>query len=73
MDQLRQLIMCYGDLSTVSWEWDSEEDIPVSKFGATRICRNFNRIHEWATRRAFTGEMFNNQLRMTGHKTIGNG
>ncbi|OKL63821.1 hypothetical protein UA08_01095 [Talaromyces atroroseus] len=72
VDQLRQVIMCYGDLSTVSWEWDEEGDVPVSKFGATRMCRNFDNIHKWATNRAFPGEEFNKYLRMTGHNTIGN-
>jgi hypothetical protein len=64
--------MCYGDLSTVSWEWDEEEDVPVSKFGATRMCRDFENIHKWAKGRSFSGEEFNKYLRMTGHKTIGN-
>lgn len=71
VEQIRQVIMCYGDLSTVSWEWDQKEDLPASKFATTRICRNFDNIHAWATEKAFTGEMFNKQLRMYGHNYFG--
>lgn len=71
LDQLRQVVMCNGDLSTVSWRWDVEKDIPVSKFDTTRMCRNFDRIHKWAEEVSLTEVRFNQLLRENGHNTLG--
>ncbi|KAF2216464.1 hypothetical protein CERZMDRAFT_33868, partial [Cercospora zeae-maydis SCOH1-5] len=71
LDQLRQVVMCNGDLSTVSWEWDAKNDIPLSKFATTRVCRDFDAIHRWASQTSLTEARFNQLLREHGHNTLG--
>lgn len=55
IDQLRQSIMCSGDLTPVTlrrvWIEHPHRSVLLGETERTHTCRDFEAIREWATRR----------------------
>ncbi|KAI1170412.1 hypothetical protein F4777DRAFT_595110 [Nemania sp. FL0916] len=51
---LRQGIMCHGDVSVMPMVWGKSTPIPLGDFSSPHACVNFDKVHEWALKRAFT-------------------
>lgn len=51
LDTLRQIILCHGDVSVVTFDWDIHEHDPFPDFYVQRECRNWNSILEWTLTR----------------------
>jgi hypothetical protein len=49
IDTIRQSLMCAADISVYTWEWDEERQTTVNKVKNPHVCRNFDKIKEWAT------------------------
>ncbi|KAE8369713.1 hypothetical protein BDV27DRAFT_152794 [Aspergillus caelatus] len=65
IDYLRQVIMCHGDITPISFEWNNGIDAYLAHHSTPHMCRNFNSIYEWAAKRDNTG------LRADGnHKNV---
>ncbi|KAE8152272.1 hypothetical protein BDV25DRAFT_138087 [Aspergillus avenaceus] len=65
IDYLRQVIMCHGDLTPITFEWNHGIDGYLAHHSTPHMCRNFNAIYEWAADRDDTG------LRADGnHKNV---
>lgn len=48
MDQLRQNLMCHGDVSPTKFEWDEKNQMLLPRLSTRQTCRNFDRIRSWA-------------------------
>lgn len=55
IDYLRQVIMCHGDMTPITFEWNAEINNYLAHHSTEHQCRNFERIFDWAKRRAVTG------------------
>jgi hypothetical protein len=55
IDYLRQVIMCHGDLTPITFEWNIELDTYLAHHSTTHECRDFGEIFEWAKGRNNTG------------------
>lgn len=53
IDNLRQNIMCKGDVSLVTFDWVDEDRAPKPNFEIQHECRNWERIDMWAKEHAF--------------------
>ena len=49
---LRQVIMCHGDITPITFEWSDESNSYLAHHSTEHICRNFDRIFDWASSRA---------------------
>ncbi|PQE20057.1 tat pathway signal sequence protein [Rutstroemia sp. NJR-2017a BVV2] len=47
LDWIRQSLLCNGDTTPVSWQWDSVAKIPLPQLPETKICKNMDAIDEW--------------------------
>jgi hypothetical protein len=68
IDNIRQVIMCYGDTSTIPWVWSERHDRPAPDAHTTHVCRNFESLQNWAIQRAFTQEEYDERLARYGTK-----
>ncbi|KAI1310107.1 hypothetical protein F5Y03DRAFT_392539 [Xylaria venustula] len=55
IDYLRQSIMCHGDVTPITFEWNSEISNYLAHHSTEHQCRNFDKIFDWAEGRARTG------------------
>jgi hypothetical protein len=47
--------MCSADISPLSWEWVPDLQKYVPNMRSTHVCRNFEKIQEWARERVVKG------------------
>ncbi|OQV05017.1 hypothetical protein CLAIMM_09821 [Cladophialophora immunda] len=47
LEMLRRNVMCYGDVSVLTYTWSAKKDIPNPNFDVMHKCRNFDRIVDW--------------------------
>jgi hypothetical protein len=45
---IRQAIMCFGDVSTIAWQWDKQKQKAKQRDDIVHTCRDFDRIRDWA-------------------------
>ncbi|KAI0520849.1 hypothetical protein F5B22DRAFT_653787 [Xylaria bambusicola] len=57
IDYLRQSIMCHGDVTPITFEWNSEINNYLGHHSTEHQCRDFNQIFNWAKGRGRTGLM----------------
>ncbi|KAJ3497002.1 hypothetical protein NLG97_g2235 [Lecanicillium saksenae] len=48
IDILRQVLMCQGDVSLVSYKWIQGHNRPWSEFDVDHTCRDWNAVMKWA-------------------------
>lgn len=48
LDVLRQIIICHGDISIVTFDWVEGQCDPYPNFHVNRECRNWDSIFQWA-------------------------
>ncbi|KAJ7107555.1 hypothetical protein C8R44DRAFT_804772 [Mycena epipterygia] len=53
---IRQALMCSADISTIVWQWSDKLQIAEQRDDVVHVCRDFNRIREWASERTFVDE-----------------
>ncbi|KAJ8520845.1 hypothetical protein ONZ45_g2363 [Pleurotus djamor] len=55
IDMVRQSLMCSADISIVSWYMPTaspgHKPLPLPRFDQTRMCRNFDKLRDWAKER----------------------
>ncbi|SPN99265.1 uncharacterized protein DNG_02302 [Cephalotrichum gorgonifer] len=54
IENLRQAIMCQGDLALYTYEWLPEQDEPNIIAGMQHVCVDFNKVMDWARKRSFS-------------------
>ncbi|KAI0440082.1 hypothetical protein F4803DRAFT_553460 [Xylaria telfairii] len=47
IDTLREVVMCHGDVSVLTYRWRDGYQWPWANFAIDRECRDWNRITEW--------------------------
>ncbi|KAJ3718988.1 hypothetical protein C8R42DRAFT_675184, partial [Lentinula raphanica] len=52
IDALRQTIMCSGDITPVVWRWNYAMATAMRDASVIHQCRDFDRVQEWAMKRA---------------------
>ncbi|TKW52087.1 hypothetical protein CTA1_11345 [Colletotrichum tanaceti] len=55
IDYLRQVIMCHGDITPITFEWIPDIDGYIAHHSTEHVCRNFDAIFDWAADRNTTG------------------
>ena len=55
IDYLRQVVMCHGDLTPITFEWISEINGYIAHHSTEHRCRDFNVIYGWAEGRNTSG------------------
>ncbi|KAK1850329.1 hypothetical protein CCHR01_07038 [Colletotrichum chrysophilum] len=55
IDYLRQVIMCHGNITPITFEWIPDIDGYIAHHSTAHMCRNFDAIFDWATVRNTTG------------------
>jgi len=51
LDYLRQVIMCHGDLTPITFEWNDELSTYLAHHSTQHECRNFEKIFSWSKQR----------------------
>jgi len=51
IDYLRQVIMCHGDLTPITFEWNDELSTYLAHHRTQHVCRRFDKIFDWSERR----------------------
>jgi hypothetical protein len=51
VDSIRQSLMCSSDISTIYWSWNEERGRTLANAQTTHVCRDFEKIREWASER----------------------
>jgi len=49
IDTVRQALMCGADISVYTWQWHEELHSHINTVKNPHVCRNFDKIREWAT------------------------
>ena len=63
IDALRQILICHGDISLVTFDWVEHDLHPFPNFNVNRECRNWDNILEWTkARKANTKTLVNPYL-----------
>ena len=44
--------MCSADVSTIYWQWDKYRERTIANAKSTHVCRNFEKIYDWAKNHA---------------------
>ncbi|KAI1173835.1 hypothetical protein F4777DRAFT_580598 [Nemania sp. FL0916] len=47
IDMLREVVMCHGDVSVLTYTWKEGYQWPWANFAIERECRDWNRITDW--------------------------
>lgn len=47
IENLRQDIMCHGDVAIVTYDWAEGIEDPFPNFNVLRRCRNFEKLLDW--------------------------
>ena len=50
-DQIRQYLMCYGDLTLVQTKWNTGASRLYVESNMVHTCRNFDAVHDWVNTR----------------------
>lgn len=45
--------MCSADISTIVWQWSEERQVAEQRDDVVHVCRDFDRIRDWASRHTF--------------------
>jgi hypothetical protein len=48
VNQIRQAIMCFGDVTPYVWQWNDTLKLNQNKLKTPHTCRNFEKIRDWA-------------------------
>ena len=48
INQIRQAIMCYGDITPYVWQWNETYNTNQNLINTPHTCRNFDKIRDWA-------------------------
>jgi hypothetical protein len=51
VDLIRQSLMCSSDIGTIYWRWNEKRGRTLANTQTTHVCRNFEKIREWASKR----------------------
>ncbi|PMD34953.1 hypothetical protein L207DRAFT_436684, partial [Hyaloscypha variabilis F] len=51
IEVLRQGVICRGDISLVTIQWQASQKLPVADFTAPHECVNFDSLNDWARER----------------------
>jgi len=43
------VLTCYGDVTTIPWKYNERRQFPYLDFHTTHVCRNFEKLTDWAT------------------------
>lgn len=46
-DALREAIMCHGDATAITWQWDPTKQFRVPSFRQERQCDDYERLKQW--------------------------
>lgn len=52
LEILRQGVMCRGDISLVTFSWDSAARLPLADFSRPHECVNFEKLNRWSGKNA---------------------
>ena len=55
IDYLRQAIMCHGDITPNTFEWNDETQSYLAHHSTRHQCRDFERVYDWAAGRNTSG------------------
>ena len=66
IDQLRQALMCHGDVSLYVLRWNSYGHYARPRYDTERTCRNFDKIREWSDSRTVEGWFRGDRLLYAG-------
>ncbi|KAF7348852.1 hypothetical protein MVEN_01405300 [Mycena venus] len=53
---IRQALMCAADVSPVVWQWSERLQIAEQRDDIVHVCRDYDRIRDWASERTFEYE-----------------
>jgi hypothetical protein len=53
---IRQALMCSADISTIVWQWSDQFQTAEQRDDIPHICRDFDRIRDWASEHTFENE-----------------
>ncbi|KAF7358287.1 hypothetical protein MVEN_00878000 [Mycena venus] len=53
---IRQALMCSADISTVVWQRSEERQLAKQRDDIVHVCRDFDRIREWASMHTFVAQ-----------------
>jgi hypothetical protein len=48
--------MCSADITAVVWQWSDDLQMAEQRDDILHVCRDFNEIREWASKRTFLDE-----------------
>ncbi|KAJ7256433.1 hypothetical protein C8J57DRAFT_1344691 [Mycena rebaudengoi] len=54
---IRQALMCSADISTIVWQWSDKHQMAEQRDDIVHVCRDFDRIRDWAAERSFEGDV----------------
>lgn len=55
IDYLRQVIMCHGDVTPITFEWVPEIQGLIAHHSTEHLCRDFKALYGWAKSRGVPG------------------
>jgi hypothetical protein len=50
---IRQALMCFGDVSTIAWQWNEQKQKAEQRDDIVHTCRDYNRLRDWAIEHQF--------------------
>ncbi|KAJ7752667.1 hypothetical protein B0H16DRAFT_1723590 [Mycena metata] len=59
---IRQAIMCSVDITSVVWQWSDDLKLVEQRDDVFHVCRDYDRIRDWASQRTYPPEDFNETL-----------
>ncbi|KAJ7752648.1 hypothetical protein B0H16DRAFT_1317446, partial [Mycena metata] len=59
---IRQAIMCSVDITGVVWQWSDDLKLVEQRDDVFHVCRDYDRIRDWASHRTYPPEDFNETL-----------
>jgi hypothetical protein len=69
IEELRQSLMCHGDMSLLTYNWVEGESLPHANFNTIHTCKNWDKIMDWVMDRDVRlewedGKMIANPLKL---------
>ena len=52
---LRQTVMCFGDITPISWQWNAAKGEAEQRDDVVHSCRDYGQIRAWADAHRFEG------------------
>jgi hypothetical protein len=59
---IRQAVMCSVDITTVAWQWSHDLKSAEQRDDVVHVCRDYDRIRDWASQRTYPPEDFDEFL-----------